>query len=525
MADRREEEHVPQLHGRIDEKFAELEIDVKLWEAEYKEDDRDRLGPKLYRRGLHGQSKIIVKTKLGTQDVSQFTVDNIIQCLKDNGYGELPEELGQEALDKDFDMRQGKAENIQDYIFREEILTVALKKDTAIDLDEKIRGYWVMRTPNLTDREVTGIKIITQGQTQLAQIKKAITQTIVAKKREEVRDDLRQAGDRARDRAGGYTEAPNFHLDGDSDDDEDWNSESESNCSEQWYELDGQEQEALISLRDARKKLQHATKSRRFYPKGGGRARSTGKSIDELKKVTTCNRCGAIGHWKEDCTQLVRSRKKRSPLQRAKGKSRRFRRKTDGKGRGGSSNYPIVEVYNDGSKTQTSHMKVPPGYAILDCGAARSLCGAKPVAQRAQTCAREGKRVGDERDTEAIDESFHFRGIGNQIVSSFLKLRVPGSIDGKEVSFAPSVTQNDIPPLVGNDHLIPWGCSIHLYPDECRLEIPSRGIDAKFHVTTSNHILVNLADFAGTEEHAYDVWTSKRGRESEETGTESEMTD
>ena len=107
-------------------------------------------------------------------------------------------------------------------------------------------------------------------------------------------------------------------------------------------------------------------------------------------------------------------------------------------------------------------MKVPPGYAVLDCGAAKSLCGAKPVALMAQTCAREGKRVGDERDTEAIDESSHFRGIGNQIVSSFMKLRVRGSIDGKEVSFAPSVTPGDIPPLVGNDHLIPWGCSIHL---------------------------------------------------------------
>ena len=87
-------------------------------------------------------------------------------------------------------------------------------------------------------------------------------------------------------------------------------SESESNCSEQWYELDGQEQEALISLRDARKKLQHATKSRRFYPKGGSRARSTGKSIDELKKVTPCNRCGAIGHWEEDCSQLARTARK-----------------------------------------------------------------------------------------------------------------------------------------------------------------------------------------------------------------------
>ena len=150
-------------------------------------------------------------------------------------------------------------------------------------------------------------------------------------------------------------------------------------------------------------------------------------------------------------------------------------------------------------------MKVPPGYAVLDRGAAKSLCGANPVALMAQTCAREGKRVGDERDTEAIDESYHFRGIGNQIVSSFMKLRVPGSIDGKEVSFAPSVTPGDIPPLVGNDHLSPWGCSTHLYPDECRLEIPSRGNDAKLLVTTSNHILVNLADFAGMEEPDYDV--------------------
>ena len=178
-----------------------------------------------------------------------------------------------------------------------------------------------MRTSNLTERENSGIKIITQGKTQLAQVKKAITQTIVARKREEVRDDVREAGDRARDRPGGYAEAPNVHPDGDSDDDqEDRISESESNCSEQRYELDGHEQEALISLRDARKELQHATKSRRFYPKGGGRARSTGQSVVELKKVTPCNRCGSIGHWEEDCTQPARSRKQRSAPQKAREK-------------------------------------------------------------------------------------------------------------------------------------------------------------------------------------------------------------
>ena len=73
------------------------------------------------------------------------------------------EELGQEALENYFDMRQGKAESIQDHIFREEILTVALQKDTAIDLDEKIRGYWLMRTSNLTEREISGIRSSLRG--------------------------------------------------------------------------------------------------------------------------------------------------------------------------------------------------------------------------------------------------------------------------------------------------------------------------------------------------------------------------
>ena len=44
-------------------------------------------------------------------------------------------------------------------------------------------------------------------------------------------------------------------------------------------------------------------------------------------------------------------------------------------------------------------------------------------------------------------------------------------------------------------------------------------------MTTSNHILVILADFEGVDEPDYDVWTSKRGRDSEETGIESDMTE
>ena len=62
-----------------------------------------------------------------------------------------------------------------------------------------------------------------------------------------------------------------------------------------------------IGLREARKKLPHATAPRRFYKRGDNSrerlAPNRSTSIQELKKVTTCNRCGAFGHWEDACPQ------------------------------------------------------------------------------------------------------------------------------------------------------------------------------------------------------------------------------
>ena len=66
-----------------------------------------------------------------------------------------------------------------------------------------------MRTSSLTEREISGIKNITSGADTTRAGQEGHHQTIVARKREEVRDDLREAGDRARDRPGGYAEATN----------------------------------------------------------------------------------------------------------------------------------------------------------------------------------------------------------------------------------------------------------------------------------------------------------------------------
>ena len=121
------EDDVPQFSGKINDHFVEWVTDVRLWEAERKGETKPRPGPRLHRRGLLGQPKETIKTLLGQGDLAGFTVENNIETFRNNGYGDTLEDKDQEALDNYFDMRQGEAEAIQDYINREHIMSPPLQ--------------------------------------------------------------------------------------------------------------------------------------------------------------------------------------------------------------------------------------------------------------------------------------------------------------------------------------------------------------------------------------------------------------
>ena len=78
-------------------------------------------------------------------------------------------------------------------------------------------------------------------------------------------------------------------------------------------------------------------------------------------------------------------------------------------------------------------MKVPPGLEVLDCGGTKSFSGAHHAVQLAQAFESEGRRVGDDRKVEATEEQCHFRGIGDQVITSFIKRQVPRALEGKDV--------------------------------------------------------------------------------------------
>ena len=128
-------------------------------------------------------------------------------------------------MDNNFDTRKGKAEAIQDYINGEEMTSLSLQNDTNIALDVKMHCYWLFRTSALTVPEIEGIQIITQGSTGLSAVQNAIQQTIVARRREEVRDDRREQEDRARGKTG--SAGDNVHTLSDSE-------ETESTCGTRW---------------------------------------------------------------------------------------------------------------------------------------------------------------------------------------------------------------------------------------------------------------------------------------------------
>ena len=83
---------------------------MSLWGAQ--EETKPRLGPRLCRRDPFEQPKQIIKTWLGQGDQANFTVDDIIETIRNSGYEDTVEERGQEAVDHYLSMKQREAEAI-----------------------------------------------------------------------------------------------------------------------------------------------------------------------------------------------------------------------------------------------------------------------------------------------------------------------------------------------------------------------------------------------------------------------------
>ena len=98
---------------------------------------------------------------------------------------------------------------------------------------------------------------------------------------------------------------------------------------------------------------------------------------------------------------------------------------------------PIQEVYRGDPKERKFHMNVPLGRAVR----------------------RPAKNVVAKQEMIALPRQWKRYTI-------FVIHQVASALEGQDVHDAPSVTDSSTPPLVGNDHLLQLGSSIHLYPGD-----------------------------------------------------------
>ena len=71
-----------------------------------------------------------------------------------------------------------------------------------------------------------------------------------------------------------------------------------------------------------------------------------------------------------------------------------------------------------------------------------------------------------------MEEKYHFRGIGEQLIPPFVQLQVLGALGGQDAHYASRITDGITPPLVGNDRLLPCSSSMHVYLGDCWLKNP-----------------------------------------------------
>ena len=164
---------------------------------------------------------------------------------------------------------------------------------------------------------------------------------------------------------------------------------------------------------------------------------------------------------------------------------------------------PVKQMYRGDPEGRTSPMHVLLGWAVLDCGEAKSLARAELVATLAQACKKRGRVAGDDRKVEACGRDIPVswnRRTGDDVIH--------------QVASAWSAQRTRCITHTGS----PMSArSIRRYPGDCWLELSSRGTEAKMMVTTSDHVLMNMAGFGDDREIDGDVLFAKRSHDDDNT--------
>ena len=227
-----------------------------------------------------------------------------------------------------------------------------------------------------------------------------------------------------------------------------------------------------MSWRERRKEIGQLQRARKFKQAQDVR-RSFKVEIEELKRRTRCNKCGAVGHWAREC--------------KAHGKGTSSSKGASFKGASKGKENAAALVVEEGFIATVSSQHAPwlslqllrdkltpspdigveqllvssPGYGVLDSGCGRSIIGADTLAEFMELW-----KARDMTIPTPFDEVNHFKYGNGHGETTQRSIRVPVVLGGRSGTIKAAIVQGQAPLLVSRSALKALKAAINFDTDE-----------------------------------------------------------
>ena len=363
--------------------------------------------------------------------------------------------------------------------------------DKYLTLPDELKAFMLEEQAGLSKQGVQNLRVLTGGSNNYREVRKAL----------QIMDTEGESLFKAPGKANFFGDPEEAVSSAAADDEQDEDSGDDIFMVMDSLDLDEDEALSFMAEYQGRKKtwaesrqLKAARKKdRRHFDDPGGRSSrpssSRRLSVEELKKVTKCAKCGEKGHWKAECPNAPQSKssfksKSQSSVAFA------FLGEEVPEGSGLVLSGDLQNFSTEKEECLSSFLQIPPGFAIVDPGAAQDLIGRKAYERLEQRLRQLGLRPVklDEQPTKAS-------GIGGQARPLFNAL-VPVFIGEKPGVLKMTVLQEDVPHLLSIGLLEHLGSINDTTKDEVQFKL--FGVSSKMTRLPSGHRLLDVATGDGS---------------------------
>ena len=226
--------------------------------------------------------------------------DKVIFDLLDKRFPqqEVVDELG-EILGEVFNLRGQEGENMKQWAARASELFDRCHRKTGVQFPDEARGWLLLHRGGLTEEQKAVVIARARGdlkrESVAAALRSCYPELVISKRRtavalaEEVPDELADLPEQWEEEFSDVEQLLEDHQAS-----QDWVQDSESFNEAEVAEV------LATSWKERRQELNRLQKTRQFQ-KSHDVKRAFRVEVEEMKRHTTCNRCGRRGHWAREC--------------------------------------------------------------------------------------------------------------------------------------------------------------------------------------------------------------------------------